>query len=166
MKTNLKGKAKPSPYTPYSKRKIAEAMYHKGRNFLAASVLLSKKGGYQYVVLHLLCQGIEIVLKSLLLFKDFDKYQRKIEKEIRHDLEKAMNEVVKEFRPKGINNNVKIQLCKLNEMYKTHVLRYGDIVDLLLDPNTIECNLVLRKILAVLKVTEKHLRLDKTMKLN
>ncbi len=150
----------------YGKRRTAEAMYHKGCNFVAASVLLSQKGGYQYVVLHLLCQGVEIVLKSLLLFKDFDKYQRIIKKKIGHDLEKVAKAVIKEFRPKGIDDNLRKEIRKLNNMYSSHVLRYGDVVDLVIDPDTIECNLLLKKIVAVMKVTHKNLGLIKANKPN
>jgi hypothetical protein len=52
------------------KQEIAAAMYVKGKNFLGAAMLLRQKGGYEYVVLHLMCQGIEITLKAFLLFKD------------------------------------------------------------------------------------------------
>jgi hypothetical protein len=49
--------------------------YQKGRYFIGAALLLRKHGGDEYVVLHLLCQGVEIVLKALLLLHDFDKYR-------------------------------------------------------------------------------------------
>ena len=38
-------------------------MYHKGRHFIAAAVLLNKYDGMPDVVLHCLGQGIECILK-------------------------------------------------------------------------------------------------------
>ena len=60
--------------TVHGKRMVAESMYVKGKVFLGAAVLLRQKGGYEFVVLHLLCQGIEVVLKGLLLAIDYDKF--------------------------------------------------------------------------------------------
>ena len=53
--------------TIHGKRLVAESMYAKGKGFLGAALLLRREGGYGYVVLQLLCQGVEITLKALLL---------------------------------------------------------------------------------------------------
>jgi hypothetical protein len=75
--------------TTHGRQFIASALYSKGRSFVRAAVLLQKHGGDQYVVLHLLCQGIEIILKALLLFLDYKKYS-KLQRKFGHDL----NEVI------------------------------------------------------------------------
>ena len=59
--------------TPYAKRLMADGHYRRGQHFIAAAILLRQHGGHEYVVLHLLCQGVEIVLKAILLLRDFDK---------------------------------------------------------------------------------------------
>ncbi len=64
--------------TIHGKRMVAELMYAKGKSFIGAVLLLRQRQGYEYVVLHLFCQGIEITLKGLLLIKDYDKYKGKL----------------------------------------------------------------------------------------
>jgi hypothetical protein len=67
---------------PYAKLVDADSMYLKGKAFIGAAVLLQRhqrelqasSDDTEYVFLHLLCQGIELVLKGLLLRKDYDKY--------------------------------------------------------------------------------------------
>jgi hypothetical protein len=71
--------------TSYPKRIVARSWYTRGKSFLGAAVLLQQHGGHGDVVLHLLCQGIEILLKSLLLFIDYDAHKPKLKK-YRHDL--------------------------------------------------------------------------------
>lgn len=48
--------------TAHGKRLVASSMFAKGKAFLGAAILLRQKGGYEFVVLHLLCQGIEVTL--------------------------------------------------------------------------------------------------------
>ena len=67
-------------WTDYAKQWVAASMYSKGKNFLGAALLRRQNAGYEYVVLHLICQGAEITLKGLLLFKDFEKYKPKLRK--------------------------------------------------------------------------------------
>jgi hypothetical protein len=78
----LKGVARPSWH---GRRLIAASMYQKGKHFVLAALLLRQKGGYEYVVLHLLCQGIEITLKALLLSADYDTHRPKL-RSYGHDL--------------------------------------------------------------------------------
>jgi hypothetical protein len=57
------------------KQEIAKSMFHKGCAFLGAYVLLrqnDKSEPTEYVALQNLCQSVEVILKSLLLFKDYD----------------------------------------------------------------------------------------------
>jgi len=64
-----------SSLTPAGKRHIANSMYMKAGAFLQAATLVRSKDGSEHtdwVALHLLCQGIELFLKALLLFGDYD----------------------------------------------------------------------------------------------
>ncbi len=81
-------------WTPYAKRRMAESMYRRGVLFLKSSQLLQDQMGYNFVCAHLMCQGLEIVLKSLLLMKDYDKYRytQKV-KSYGHNLLRLANEV-------------------------------------------------------------------------
>jgi len=73
--------------TAYGKRMVAHAMYSKGTSFLGAAALLHRQGSYESVVLHLMCQGIEIILKALLLVSNHDKYAPQLTA-LGHNLEK------------------------------------------------------------------------------
>lgn len=150
---SLKAKAK---LTTYGEQKVTESMYHKGRSFINAAILLRRQNGYEYVVLHLLCQGLEIILKSLLLHRDYDKYQPLMRK-IGHDLERATNAVVVEFKRKKLSPELILELKELNNLYKNHWLRYGNGFDLLIDPKTISSERTLRRIYSLLKVVDRHI---------
>ena len=76
---------------------VCRSMYAKGVGFLGAAVLLQRQGGCQWVVLHLLCQGTELVLKSFLLFADFDKYKVRLKKHFGHDLEKLARRALAQY---------------------------------------------------------------------
>jgi len=110
-------------WTPYAKRQCALSMYSKGKSFLGAAILVRQAGGYEYVVLHLLCQGIEIVLKAILLIRNFDRYSGKL-KRYGHDLGKLSAAVITEFdRLKPIGPALATELAALNSLYSTHRLR-------------------------------------------
>jgi hypothetical protein len=120
-------------------------------------VLLSQRGGDDYVVQHLLCQGIEIVLKSLLLFKDFDQYIKKIKYKIGHDLERLIKEVSIEYNSRCFKGAVVSEIKELNRLYKAHLLRYGGNIDILIDPKTIKSELTLKKIIQVIRITRRRI---------
>jgi len=82
------------------KTRVALSMYRKGQAFGAAAVLLNRHGESdekEYVVLHLLCQSIEGVLKGLLLLKDYDKYSGRLKKPFGHNIFKIATESSKAF---------------------------------------------------------------------
>ncbi|HET9390980.1 MAG TPA: hypothetical protein VFO44_15135 [Steroidobacteraceae bacterium] len=78
----------------YSKSLVAKSMYAKGRSFVEAAYLLHKNGGYEFVVLHRLCQGIEVVLKAVLLAIDYDRYRPQLKDVNGHNLVKAADIVL------------------------------------------------------------------------
>src|ERR1041384_7014685 len=161
---------------------MAEALFFRGCNFVAAAVLLRQKGGYDYVVLHLLCQGVEIILKSLLLLQDYDQYRKVIKDKMGHDLEKLIKEVSSEYgstnflgksvtEKKKMNRvyknhlirfrgNIVTEIKELNGLYKAHLLRYGGNIDILIDPKTIKSNLTLKKITQVVRVVRRGIARD------
>ena len=145
--------------TPYAKQRVAESMYVKGKNFLGAAILLRQKGGYEYVVLHLLCQAIEITLKAVLLLRAYDRYKAKLKGDhggYGHDLEALADAVVAEFDLRSLSPGLKAELQALNALYKSHQLRYGTLGDIFVDPTTIPSRRVLRRMKAMLPLAERY----------
>lgn len=65
--------AGPMQMTLHGKLRVAQSMFRKGQGFIAAAMLLNQENkhsdeGFEWVVLHLWCQGIEVGLKGLLRF--------------------------------------------------------------------------------------------------
>jgi hypothetical protein len=143
--------------TPHAKRIVAQTMYHRGHDFVRAALLLREKGGYEFVVLHLICQGMELVLKSLLLYRDYDRYSVLIKKKIGHDLKRAADTVIAEFQVKSLPSNVDEELQSLSNLYKNHLLRYATGYDHFVDPKTIRSDLVLGKLAVVVKLADRSL---------
>lgn len=133
---------------------VAESMYVKGKAFLGAAVLLRQKGGYEFVVLHLLCQGIEVVLKGLLLAIDYDKFKPKL-KNFGHDLLKLTDAATSAAGIPALRPRVRSEMESLNQLYSRHLLRYGSGYDILVDPKTIRNRLVLRHMIALLRLIER-----------
>ena len=142
--------------TPYAKKLLGNSMYLKGKNFIAAALLLRREGGHDYVVLHLLCQGIEIVFKSILLFSDYDRYKAGL-KVYGHDLMRLSVDKLSEFNLSPLRPHLRTEIQQLNCLYAKHLLRYGSIIDIGIDPATIQSDLTLRWIGAVLRVAEREL---------
>ena len=136
---------------------VAQSMYGKGKSFLGAALLLREKKGYEYVVLHLICQAFEITLKGLLLLRDYDKYNRDLKRSFGHDLKKLASAASREFGVKLKPATLLSELQNLNSLYSTHRLRYGNFHDVLVAPDTIESVAVLRKLAAVIRLTDRHL---------
>lgn len=149
----IKGTAR---LTTHGKRELAKFMYLRGKSFLGAALFLRNAGGYEYVVLHLLCQGVEVVVKALLLFHDYDTYKPQLKK-FGHDLPKLVDEALRLFNLRPLEANLEDQLKKLNDLYTQHLLRYASSVDILIDASTIPSDLVLRKSAAVIRLCERHI---------
>jgi putative oxidoreductase len=143
--------------TKRAKLLVAQSMYEKGKNFIGAAVLLRKQGGYEYVVLHLLCQGIEIVLKSFLLFHSYDSYQPRMRK-LGHNLERITDRVLALFKLKPLPHTIRSELRTLNSLYAKQFLRYASFYDVLVDPSTIPSERASRKILAAIRLANRHLQ--------
>lgn len=138
--------------TKHGKRVVATAMFEKGVSFVGAAVLLRDKEGYEQVVLHLICQGLENILKSILLLEDFHKYRKYIKNNIGHDLEKAVQEVIKVKHSSGITIELSDEIARINCFYKGHWLKYGTMADILMSTQNIDSELVQIKLLQLIKV--------------
>jgi hypothetical protein len=131
--------------TRYGKLRIAQTMYREGQEFVGAALLLRRKGGSEAVVLHLVCQGIEVAMKGLLLAADYDRFRPLLRKPLGHDLERIVDELELLFpRRRKLSPTVRSELKDLNEVYKTHRLRYASGYRLVIDPRTIPHLRVLR----------------------
>jgi hypothetical protein len=149
------GQVNRSSLTKHGKLLVAQSMHEKGKGFIGAAILLRQRGGYEYVVLHLLCQGVEIVLKSFLLFQSYDSYNPVL-KNLRHDLVKIADRVLDAFKLKPLTPAVRRELTALNSLYAKHLLRYGSFYDVLVDPSTIPSKLVFRRISAAIRLAERR----------
>ncbi len=155
MNVKLGGSGAKGQPTSYTKLERTKNMYKRGCSFALAAHHLKKEGGDKFVVLHLICQSIELILKSFLLYKDYDKYISKMKK-INHDLEKAVKKVITEF---GVGNKMSPstadELKSLNFYYMNHILRYGIKYDLLIDPETIPIDNVLKKLNSTIRLANR-----------
>jgi hypothetical protein len=154
--TTVEGKANVFHLTTHGKRMIAESMYEKGKSFIGAALLLRQRHGYEYVVLHLLCQGIEITLKALLLMNDYDKYKGKLKSAFRHNIKKLAAAAISEFNVRPVRPALEVELEMLSSLYSSQRLRYGTFYDVLVNPETIQSRLALRKIAAVIRLADRH----------
>jgi hypothetical protein len=137
----------------HGKRMVATSMYTKGKAFLGAAILLRQTGGYEFIVLHLLCQGIEVALKGILLLIDYDKYKPKIRR-IGHNLSSVSDAAIKAAGLSSLRPDVRAELAVLSNLYSQHLLRYGSGYDILVNPSTIPSQRVLRRMVAVLRLVE------------
>jgi hypothetical protein len=108
------------------------------------------------VVLHLLCQGTEIILKSLLLFLDSRKYS-KLQKKYGHDLNQVVSANIEAFRLHPLRAPLVKEVEALNNIYRRHLLRYASLHDLVVSPDSIESERVLRRMTAVIRLADREL---------
>jgi hypothetical protein len=111
-------------FTPYAKRQMASDFCRRGMHFYAAAVLLRQNGGDGYVVLHLKCQGIELVLKGWLLLRNFDKYKSKI-RAYSHNLERLVRDALVEFKRDPLPAEIATELQELSQLFSSHEFRYS-----------------------------------------
>jgi hypothetical protein len=145
---------KASPYTKYLR---ARFMYDRAKGFIAASILLGQKGQFEHVVLHLLCQALEIFLKSILLMKDYDFYQPRLPKKpYGHNLVRLSEEVLAVLDLNKLKPDVAKELRALNELYGLHWLRYSSVYDILVAPETIPRDRIRRRLAAGIRLAQRR----------
>ena len=140
--------------TTYAKILVAKAMYEKGTAFIGAALLVNQKNGNAFVVLHLLCQGIEVVLKAILLAKDYGFYKPRL-KRYGHNLVKAAAAVRNATGLNVFTHGALAELQSLNTYYSKHLLRYASNFDIFIDPASIPHERVIRHTLALVRYTER-----------
>lgn len=148
----------PMKATSYAKNQVSISMYEKGKSFIAAYYLLNKNNGHPQVSIHLLCQGIEIIMKSFLLMSDYDKYKNYIKRNIGHNVHKSVTDAIQEFNLKPIATEMSNELEGLTKYFKNHLLRYGSMMDILASPNQLPYSRTLRKLVASIKLADRELR--------
>ena len=126
-------------------------MSQKGRAFIGAALLLRQRGGYEYPVLHLLCQGIEVLGKGHLLSIDYQAHMPKL-KSYGHNLIRLAEVVEQVSNLSILKPLVRSELDVLSKLYSKHLLRYGSGYDVLVDPTTIPSDRVLRRLAAIFRV--------------
>lgn len=142
----------------HGKKLVAHAMFHKGKQFLAASVLLHQKNGYKDVVLHLLCQGLENVQKGLLLASNYDKFKPDLKSKLGHDLICGSDALQVAYALKPLREETKAELQSLNEYYSRHLLRYGTIRDVFVSTEKLQFEAIMRRAVALTKLGNKIFR--------
>lgn len=143
-------------WTGRGRDRIAFGMSEKGRAFVGSAMLLKQHGGSEFVVLHLLCQGIEILGKGYLLSVDYDTYTLdRLRKKYGHDLLKLLREVEKVSGLSLLKGPVHGQVQELSALYSDNRLRYGSGFDVLTYPGTASSSAVLRRLAAVLRYADR-----------
>lgn len=141
--------------TQYARKLESKIMYEKGKSFITSYILLKRQNGHPLVCIHLLCQGIEIIMKSLLLIHDYDKYKNSKNKKIGHNITKSINHVISAYQLKPIKPLLTKELDILTHYYNNNLLRYGSQHDIFIDVSTIEYENVLKKVLAIMRLADK-----------
>ena len=130
-------------------------MYQKGKGFIGAALLVDQQHGHPSVVLHLLCQGIEILLKAILLARDYEHYKPRLRK-FGHDLVKIATEARAATGLHIFSGASAGELQTLSRFYCKHLLRYASPLDIFIDPSTIPARRVFKHAFAILKHVEKR----------
>ncbi|WIX02892.1 hypothetical protein QK899_00210 [Pseudomonas sp. AR5] len=141
-------------WTPHGKRLIALSMCDNGKSFIAAAMLLRRHGGDSYPVLHLLCQGIEVLGKGSLLISCYGKHQPRLRR-YGHDLVKLTKAVENEIGMTILNSKIMQELENLNALYSGHYLRYASGINVLVAPESIGSYKVLRRTMALMRLAAR-----------
>ncbi len=145
----------PTNLTDAGKRRVARDMIIRGVHFLGAAIFLKREGGHGYVVRHLLCQGLELLLKGILLYHDFNGYWPKL-KGFSHDLMSLSSEVGRAYKVRPMSQGLTAELKVLSGWYAMHLLRYSSGLELVVDVDTIVYDKMLARTCAVLRVLRRN----------
>ncbi len=93
------------PLTVHGRKFLARSQFERAKSFLGAAILLRQKGGDEYVVLHLICQAIEIAAKAVLMLSNFEKHSpEKLRRRYNHNLASLVPDALDEFKLKRLNH--------------------------------------------------------------
>jgi hypothetical protein len=110
----------------YGKGLRVANLYVKGKSFLGAAVLLERNKGNQSVVLHLVCQGLECILKAILLSLDYEMYRPLLKSKFGHKLLLIAETVTSETNT-HLRSTTRAELTTLDNLYRQHLLRFSTI---------------------------------------
>jgi hypothetical protein len=140
----------------YTKQMTAGQTFSMGLEFVAAGMFLEREYRKSYVSLHLLCQGMELILKSFLLNKDYDKFKKLIaNNRNQHSLINLVDMVIKEYDVKELKPEAREQLSKLNSHYERQRLRYINTLSLVGYYLGLDAGLVFRKVFAAIRLAQR-----------
>ena len=157
--------------TPFAKMLQAISMYKKGKCFVVAAGLMVKERAlfgenmpepHEYVFLHLTCQGMECVLKGILLAFDFDKYHPHLKKRgdtgFGHDLQKLTRAAILVYGMNNLTEQAEAELANITSFYDKHRLRYGTFVDIFVTPFSIPRITVFRRLVATIRLADREFK--------
>jgi hypothetical protein len=142
----------PDGLTDAGKRGLALSMMRRGHGFVGAAFLLKRENGDGYVWLHLLCQGIEIICKSLLLLHDFDGNYSKLSKKYGHKLTKCVMHAGAAYGCHDPRGAWFAEFQTLAGFYERHWLRYETGFGLFVDPSTIPTGHLRHRVFALIRL--------------
>lgn len=132
-----------------------KGMYLRGRQFTHSALLLNEKTGKDYPFLHLLCLGLEIVLKSALLEKDYEKYKNYNKNNLKHNLDKCLKAYILEYPTDKIDKKVLREISELNVFYNSFQLKYAMLSEILIEPKSIDSDLTIRFLAQLIEKFDK-----------
>ena len=149
------------PITKFGQEWIARTEFEKGLGFIGAWRLLEPyrtDEAILYVRLHLICQGIELVLKSALLAKDYGKYEPRLHnpRQFGHDLVKIADAVETEFGFSKMRPTLRAELEELARLYSAHHLRYSGLNDIFIHPHSIKVGNVIARARALTRLMNRE----------
>jgi hypothetical protein len=138
-------------------KEIAVETLKKGENFIRTALLLRKNNSDENVVLSMICQGIENILKGLLLAKDYVRYEPLLRRKFGKNLLRLYYRTTKEYRISNLDVRAVNELKILAYLYKNQFLHYGHLINLLNDDKAFESGHLLRKLFQILAYVKRKL---------
>ena len=144
----------------YGKLMIANCEFEKGVAFIAAACLLNGRAQtepQEYVVLHLIAQGIELLMKGALYGRNYDTY-KKMGRTLGHRLDAGFDASRKEFQLNPMKQRCNGQLKALSNLYSKHALRYASSQDIFIAPSSIDVSLVEARVKCAIRLGRREFR--------
>jgi hypothetical protein len=140
--------------TAFTKNLIATEMFRRSVAFMEAARLLRESVGAGYVVLHIECQAIELLLKSLLLAVDYDRFWPQLKK-ISHHLDRAADALTESLKMPAVSGGIRAQLLDLTAIYSKSIFRYSGNHDILIGHSHLGSDRVRRRFFALLRLVAR-----------
>jgi hypothetical protein len=146
-----------SEETIQREKEIAVETLKKGENFIRTALLLRKNNSDENVVLSMICQGIENILKGLLLSKDYIRYEPLLRRKFGKSLLRLYYRTRKEYKIKNLDARAVNELQILAYLYKNQFLHYGHLINLLNDDRAFESGHLLKKLFQILAYVKRKI---------